>query len=706
MRTIREKIVLVLVITTAALVISSTTSAQMIYVPIEHPRRPHRPFLSIKSQQVQVTIDNQAATTVIKQVFANESRRDLEGTYIFPIPRGASIRDFSMWMNGKKVTGRLLDADKARQIYIDIVRRMRDPGLLEYAGQGMFKARVYPIPAYGEVKIEISYEELLGYDAGLISYRYPLGATKFGKKKIGEVAVSVEIASNVRIKSIYSPSHEIDLTIQGETAHCGYEEREVIPDRDFILYYTVSEQEMGLSLLTHKTRGEDGYFLLLASPGRLETREDVIEKDVIFVLDTSGSMKGRKINQAKRALRYCLRRMNEGDRFNIITFATGTESFKEELVPWTKKHLNRALDFIDWIEARGGTNIDRALKEALAAPDARNPQMIILLTDGAPTAGETDDDDILANVNKRNEGSFRIFTFGVGYDVNTYLLDNLSLGNGGMVEYVKPEESIEEKVTSFFSKVSEPVMTDVSITFHDMRVRDLYPADLPDIFNGMQLVLFGRYEGSGSSSIVLRGRTGDSDTKFRYEGRFDARNSENEFIPRLWATRKIAYLLTEIRKHGEDDELVDEIVSLANEHGIITPYTSYLITERGPRKIVERITSALRFDEHRAVEPAFTAKKGKEAFDLSHEAARGRGEDVLQSSHSENLRYVGEKTFYLSDGTWIDAAYEEGAPVLKVEYLSTEYLQLLNDVPEMGKYLSLGPNIIVVFRGTNYQITE
>ncbi len=695
--------------------------------------------LSIKSQHVDVSIDNQASRTTIKQVFLNHTNRDLEGTYIFPIPEDASISEFSMWMNGKKVEGELLEAGDARKIYNDIVRRMRDPGLLEYAGRNIFRANVYPIPKHGEVKIEIAYEELLKYDAGLIGYRYPLNTERFCWKPIEEVSVAVRIRSKIPIKNLYSPSHDIDIEKSGDIVYCGFEEEDVRPDRDFILYYAVSEEEMGLSLLTYRSRGEDGYFMLLMSPGEIDDPDQITDKDIVFVIDKSGSMRGKKIEQAKDALEFCLRNLNKGDRFNVIAFSTGVDRFKENLVPVRKNTIFHALRFVDKIEARGGTNINEALLSSLEFPTSHRPQMVIFLTDGLPTVGITEIGMIIGNVKGKNEGNVRIFPFGVGHDVNTDLLDGLSGDNRGTVEYIKPEEDIEEKVSTFYSKVSNPVLSDISVDFGGIKILDVYPNHLPDIFNGSQLVVFGRYEGSGTTPIRLTGYVGEEKRTFEYKGYFGKRKKKNVFIPRLWATRKVANLLSEVKLHGYNKELVDEIVVLALEHGIITPYTSYLVVEENEVArsrvlyngsgevrgvVLDNIADGIVFgsgaakkgdelrvrggrsDEIRALMPVPSSDTGERATHFSRDVARDKEQSVLKGSGNDNVKYVGEKTFYKTKDGWLDKDFDEKMEVTEIKYMGYEYFKLIDEEPEVGKILSLGTKITFVFKGKAYRIVE
>jgi Ca-activated chloride channel family protein len=714
----------------AAVICMSGTMVQASGVIIPRPPRDVAPQkiyhpLSIKSHHVEVSINNQAAKTKIKQVFSNKSNRVLEGTYIFPIPQGASITEFAMWMNGEKVEGELVDARQARRIYNDIVRRMKDPGLLEYAGSGLFRANVYPIPKKGDVKIEIVYEELLSMDAGLISYQYPLRIEKFSHQRLRGVSIAVKIRSNTPIKSIYSPSHDIDSKNTGNSAWCSFEDEKMRSDKDFILYYAVSQDELGLNLLTHRMRGEDGYFMLLLSPGEMRDNDKIIQKDVVFVIDRSGSMKGKKIEQAKAAFEYCLRRLNKGDRFNVLSFSTGVDRLARGLIPIDRESRSRALEFIDDIEARGGTNINDALRAALKFPKSRRPQMIVFLTDGLPTVGETNPGSILSNVVEDNSGNVRIFPFGVGFDVNTHLLDRLSEENRGTVAYITPEEDIEEKVTSFFSKVSDPVLSNITLDFGQVRTYGVYPYNLPDIFSGEQLVVFGRYEGRGAGMITLSGYVGEEERTFEYTGRFNKRKRSNSFIPRLWANRKIAYLLSELKLHGHDEELKDEIVALATEFGIVTPYTSYLVLEDEDSEMLSsafrggstggvyngaapRVFGGVKNKRPRSASGMAPAEgfSGSQSTIMSKDVAERKEQSVVEAPGVDKVKYVENKTFYRVDDAWVDADFEESMKVTEIKFMSDEYFELLARLPDTGKFMSLGKKVTFVHAGKAYRIIE
>jgi Ca-activated chloride channel family protein len=671
--------------------------------------------LSVSYHRVSVAIEGASAVTRVDQAFLNNRDTDLEASYLFPIPEKAAIGKFALHVNGRRLNGEILDREEARRVYEEIVREMKDPALLEYVGRDLFRARVYPVPAGGRTRIELEYTEIITYDAGMFKYRYPLDTERFSPAPLEEVAIAARISSPVPLKSVYSPSHEVDVSLVAHEATVGYEARQVTPDRDFILYYTVSERDLGMSLLTFRKNREPGYFLLMLSPGDLAER--TLRKEVIFVVDTSGSMSGQKLEQAAMALRFCVDRLNESDRFNILQFATTPTAYRDSLVLADREGVKGAHRFIDGMVARGGTNINDALLSACAmfGPPSGDeegmgvggPRMIVFLTDGEPTVGVTGLADIVENVGRLNVSSARLFIFGVGNDVNTHLLDRLSEENRGLSEYVRSHEDIELRVSSFFRKVSEPVLADTRLVFDGVEVSEIYPISLPDIFRGSQLLVLGRYRGAGNSSVVLEGKVQGRETRIIYEGSFSGKSLEYGFIPRLWATRKIGYLMGEIRLNGERPELVDEIVLLSKEYGVMTPYTSYLVLEHDADY------------EAYGIEPAADIVAGGAGFRKAMQ--REKGEDAVRSAEDiftlkesstpqppalETVRWVGHKTFYLRKGFWIDSEYTRGMEVREVEAFSREYFDLLAEHPGVGIYFALSAKVLFVYEGTCYRVTD
>ncbi len=544
------------------------------------PKDESIPPLAVESQRVDIRIKDGVATARIEQVFRNSVNRNLEAVYVFPLPEDASISDFAMMINGKRMSGELVEKGKARGIYEDIVRRMKDPGLLEHMGGNLFRISVFPVPANGLQKIELEYSQTLAFESGLYKYVYPLKTGERASRTLADFTVGVRLSSKLPLKSIYSPSHKVGISRKGDQeAVIGFEEDKALLDRDFVLYYAVSQKEFGLNMLTHATKGDKGFFMMMLAPS-VATPDTVMAKDVTFVFDSSGSMAGGKIEQTRKALEYAVKTLHDGDRFNVIRFSTDVEPFQPALADVNAKTREAALAFIAKTEARGGTAINDALTAALAMnPDSKRPAIILFLTDGRPTIGETEPATILENIRKINKGNARVFVFGVGEDVNAHLLDKTAGQNGGVSQYVAPNEDIEVSVSGLVDKMSSPVLTNIRVEVDKLKTSMVHPTTLPDLFSGDQITVFGRYDGSGDSVIRLIGEVNGKKREFVYEGTFPAEQSDNTFIPRLWATRRVGFLLDEIRLRGENAELKDEVIRLSKEYGIMTPYTSYLVLE-------------------------------------------------------------------------------------------------------------------------------
>jgi Ca-activated chloride channel family protein len=669
-------------------------------IPDRRAGEPVPPPLSVKYHHVKVEIVNQVAKTSIDQVFINHFGRDIEGTYIFPVPEGASVSDFAMFIGNERVKAEILDSREARRIYEDIVRRMRDPGLLEYMGRNLFRARVYPIPANGEKRVQISYTEVLKSENGLVKYLYPLNTERFSRDPLTDVSVSVRIESQVPIVNVYSPSHKVSVRKEGEgLALVGYEDKQVRPDKDFQIYYSLSKDDIGLSFMNWD--GPDGgTFMLLASPRFTAPGDRVVNKNIILVLDSSGSMSGTKIRQAREAARFVLNHLDRRDEFTVVDFDDGVTAFSEGLVPASGENVDRALKFVGAIEDSGGTNINDALTTALARMrDGDRPGYVLFLTDGLPTVGTTETADILRNLQKANERRSRIFVFGVGNDVNTELLDRISSDHRGASVYVAETEDLEVALSGFYEKISSPLLSDLTVEFRGIETSQVYPRVLPDLFKGSQLVLVGKYRGPGPVTVVLTGKSGREAKRFVLESRPLAGGDRFNFLPRFWATRRIGYLLEEIRLQGQNQELADEIRRLGLKYGIVTPYTSFLVTEKERLAIdaaAPAAQEAISLGQVAGV-GAVKAAKATQTFKLEDRAAQVASERII---------YKDDKTFYLKDGVWTDSEYKPGAPVTEVKFNSDAFFRLITEKPGLAKYFSVGEKLIVVFAGTTYRIVE
>ena len=675
--------------------------------------------LAIKYHHVDIQIKDQVATTRVDQVFVNDNPWTAEGTYIFPLPEGAAVSDFVMWVDGKAVHGEILEADEARTIYDDVVRRMKDPALLEYVGRKALKASVFPIPPGEERKIELEYSQILPVENGLVHYIYPLSTERFSSRPLEDLVVRAQIESREPLKAVYSSRHEVSIDREDDYhALLGLEQSDVLPDRDFELFYTISSEKIGLNLLSFKEEGQDGFFLLLAAPDVKVNEEEIVVKDIILVLDTSGSMQGEKMDQAKEAARYVLDHLNPLDRFAIVSFATTTRSFSPSLEPAAQ--ADKGKDFLDRLEAMGSTDINRAMIEAVGLAEEVRPTTLIFLTDGLPTEGVTVTGAILDNVAREAPDNVRIFSFGVGDDVDTDLLDQISLDHGGASTYVRPGEEIDEEVSAFYRRVKMPVLSDLSLDWGDIIVDQVYPQRIPDLFAGSQLIMLGRYREGGPAKITLKGMVNQEERSYTYEDLSFRKEGGDDFIPRLWATRAVGYYLTQIRLYGEKQEWIDSIVSLSTRYGIITPYTSFLVQEKDIFSAQGREEVISDFEEEMAAaaaEPAFgEAAVEKAVYQKSLSAAPvGAAVPVNMSVStgidgtskmvrvSEVLKNVGSKTFLLKNDTWIDTTFDRSMKTKKVAFLGEEYFDLISQVPVLGSYFALGERVIVVHEGQAYE---
>ncbi len=718
-------------------------SAQGVIIPIPCDARPCRPIprprpfplpnvLAVKSIELDVKINGQIATTHVTQIFRNDSPYTLEGTYFFPIPETASIEEFAIWENGRKLVGEVRSKEEARRIYDEIVRRQRDPGLLEYAGKDLFQASIFPIAPNSDKKLELTYTQILKAESGTVAYRYPLGTGRnlrsrlspenstrtIPSTKIGTVSGKIEIVGKEVLRNIYSPSHQIDVKRKSETAS-GVSFETDSNDNDFQLFYGLSGSDFGLSLLTFREAGKDGYFLLQLSPKDDLAEREMVSKDIVFVLDTSGSMaREGKMEKARAALLFGIRSLREGDKFNVINFAGEEHLMETNLIAANASGKKRGEDFVNKLTATGGTNINdsliAALKQFSASP---RPKMLVFMTDGLPTVGEANAEKIVANVSRQKAQDIRLFTFGVGYDVNTTLFDKLAAENSGAADYIEPKEDLEVKVSNFFTKVSSPVLSDLQIDFGAVETDLIYPRKITDLFKGAQLTLIGRYKNERDlQNITLRlnGKSGTENRSFNYQNlAFPKRAEANDFLPRLWATRRVGWLLEQIRANGENKELRDEIAELGTRYGIVTPYTSYLATD-GSFTSVERESSGA-FQMNRGAPAKMKADRGEDAVKLSKQQNVQQSNATLAPSspnvfvqNSLKNQFVGTKNFYNQNGVWQDSEFkiEAKLPEVAIKFGSDEFYSLLKKEKELAQFFALGEQVVVVWKGDVYRVSE
>ncbi len=570
--------------------------------------QPHQPIplpvqestYKIKELEVNVGIKEQVAKVQVSQSFVNTGSRPMEVSFVFPLPYDGAVDQLTLLIDGKEYAAKLLPAGEARHLYEEIVRKNRDPALLEWMGTGLFKTRVFPVPPGAERKVTLRYSQLCRKVEGLTDFLFPLSTAKYTSHPVESIKFHVSIDSPEEIKNVYSPTHAVEIQRPDDKhAVVTYKAENKVPGSDFRLFYDIGKGHLGASVLAYRPSDkgsgdkEDGYFLLLASPEIKAASEERPKKTVVFVVDRSGSMSGEKIEQAKGAAKFVLNNLREGDLFNIIAFDSEVESWKPELQKYNDETRKAALGFVEGIYAGGSTNIDGALKAAFAPlNESSHPTIVLFLTDGLPTVGEQNETKIIANSKQYNKVHARVFAFGVGYDLNSRLLDKLAREGFGETEFVRPNENIEDRVSALYQRISAPVLSEVSIKWdvegageYGQPVNRVYPKDVHTLSAGEQLVIVGRYKKSGDGKVVIKGKVGDREQKFDFPAKLIENSSDESlaFIEKLWAVRRIGEILDELDLKGKNDELVKELVTLSQRHGVLTPYTSFMADENSTR---------------------------------------------------------------------------------------------------------------------------
>lgn len=680
-------------------------------------------WLTIDFHRVNVEIDQQIATTSVDLQFTNTGEALAEGTFLFPLPQGAAVDQLTMIIDGVPYDAKILEAGEARAIYDEIVRQYRDPALLEYVGTNVIQANVFPIPAGDSRRIQITYGQLLTIENGLVKYEYPMSSRRI----VESTSISVHVRENQAIGTIYSPTHSLAAFREDDNSfNASYESSAPQVGNTFTLYYGFEQDTVSTNLMAYReSADQDGFFLLLVQPPVDVEQETIVPKDVIIVVDQSGSMDGEKWSQAQQAGAYVLDNLNPQDRFNLIVFSSGTRIYSEGLQDASE--AQGAIDWLNGLTAEGGTNISAALTQALTTSLGERPTAVLFLTDGEATEGILETEGIIAALKDAEKPNTRIFTFGVGDDVNTILLDSITREFRGTGTYVRPNQRIEEEVAALYNKIDAPVLSNVSIEIEGATAELMYPTQVSDLFAGQQITLVGRYRNiSGPARVTISGTVDGEAQTYVYEDlSFQTEAGGQDFIARLWATRRIADLMNTIRISGENQELVDSIVALSLRYGIITPYTSFLIeeddilTQQGRNNAVTRASE----DFDMAADEATGSNAVDRAAQIGDMAeaevaaplampsatmpASGAGDGMMSVTSTNALTTVGDKTFITQNGIWTDTTFiPDTMETQKVEFLSDEYFALLMEKPELAEYFALGDRVIVVLDGVAYEVTS
>lgn len=677
------------------------------------------------ASQVRAVVDGRVVRVEVEERFRNAGPGLAEGTYVYPMPGEAVFTDFSLWMGEREVRGEMMSADQARGIYEEIVRRLRDPALLTFAGHGLVRARIFPIGPGETRRVVLRYTQVLERAGDAYRVRYAIGRRAPAPLRglgdapaapAGTFSYTLTAAGAEDYGTPYSPTHQIHSRTEG-----GRLEITLEPDAEgeVELFLPLRRGLVGTSVVTFAPGGgEDGFFMLLLSPPAVAD-EAPVPRDLSLVLDVSGSMSGPKLDQAKAALVQALGTLRPTDRFRLIAFSNGVTNFRDGFTPATAENVRAARVFVERLVPNGGTNIQGALEAALgAAVGEERLALVLFLTDGLPTVGEQAPDRI-ADFAAGHVGRARVFAVGVGSDVNTYLIDRIARQGRGSAEYVAPEASVETAVGAVLAKIQHPALVNLRLAGAPVTLQQVYPADLPDLFYGEELVVFGRYHGDGAGDVVVTGERNGRRERFTSHGVFPATAAENDFIARLWASRRIGELTRQIRIEGATPSLVQQVRDVGLRYGILTEYTAYLVQEpTGPGMPAAPAT----LDAAAMGGVAQAARQtGREAFQRARASASMSGAGNLavadraaaqrldelkagRSGAAPAVRRVGGRLFVQRDSVWTDAAHRDTLNVTRVAAFSDAYFALVRALPELAPFLGVGEEFVVAGRRASVRI--
>ena len=697
---------------------------------------------------IKVELRDRVLRYEVEERFVNRGGTIGEADYIFPLPKNAAFRDLKLSIDGEMVAGETMNATEARQIYEEIVRRQKDPALVEWMGHGMLRTRIFPFQAGEERRIVIRYESVAEREGDAVRVDYfrgranehvaetqwqvrPAQQSRGTTADRGRTTFTLTYRAGGELGEAYSPTHELDIQREAAVRRVSIDGGG--PDIT-VLVALRRTSAASVSVLANVQRNEMGYALITVTPPA-DVASSRLPRDVTFVIDVSGSMSGQKLEQAKAAGRQLLRTLTSRDRFRVIDFSTDVRSFRDDFVFATDANIRAAVRYLDDLEAVGSTNISGALDEALRT-SARRPRpeelrtgeegllvaermpLVLFMTDGAPTVGLRDPADIAARA-ARLRGESRVFSVGMGADVNVSLIEQLALEGRGTAHFVRPEENVERAVELLALRLRQPLLTDVRVTTEgNVRLSRVYPSGELDVFAGQDLVILARYDGDGPANVIVTGRSAGRQVRWSSQRNFPREERDNAFVPRLWATQRIGWLAAEKRRNGGSSEVDQEIRQLGERFGIPTEFTSYLVLEPGMvaqrrdgRGADVRMRGSVGGVATGNAAPTAAAPPAIQFEAARTSASQREAKSVAaadmaasESMAAAGMRRVGTRMFQRNGEVWTDVAMKAELQVYKVKAYSRSYFTLIERIPELKDAFTVGDRAIVAGRGVALEL--
>lgn len=650
---------------------------------------------------MQVRIRGRQATVRIDQAVRNDGTTPVETRNLWPAPAGIEVRDFRYTVNGAATAAARVEGEKADQVYKNAAQDGDDPRVLRYLGRPFFESPGITIPAGGRVAMRMEYSAELPVEQGVVRFQHPLSTNGFSQLPINRAALRVSIQDQQPIGFFYSPTHAFRWTTgSGGSVEGNLVETNRRMESDLLLYFAPGADPVDVRLLSHRREGMGGTFLVSVRPGpTAESTVEYVPRDLVFVLDRSGSMAGGKLDQARAGLEFSLSRLNPKDRFSLIWYDTDVHVWRPELQEAGEADVAAAREALRALRPAGSTNIHGALTRALQLlGKGERPAAVIFLTDGLPTAGVTDISRIRTDVQEANNRKARIFVFGVGYDVNVPFLDHLSSENRGDAEYVRPGDNLEARMAAFYEKQAQPILTDLQLALEGVETLDVYPADLPDLFVNGEVLVVGRYRKPGNGTLRLTGLAGAASQTVQKRFRLPEREPAFDFLPRLWAQRRIGFLLDEVRLRGPKPELLQQITELSREFGILTDYTRSLVDDRVSLDLRSQ-SAALSTNAARAggfASGAFATSQSVNNRGLRQQAQVYQNRFLDESGAEVELnqtRQAGNRSQFLRGGYWTDVNWPADQAAIRIKRFSKAYWELLRRKPELAETLAAGRRV-------------